>query len=231
MELGNTKFRIGKSVFTGGLFQFCILIQKKLWLTDISSECGKVHRGFRIAAVAEELFQRIAGTHGIRTAHFQVGKFLFDRFGDCTVKFQIFFIRSGKKFRVVRFFPHAPVTDPQVHTIRPSFVVMTDDIQADPRPFFRIGRRQDLVMFPAVFDVFTQTDLQFCAAGCRQLEIVVRRFEIVVPRIVFIRMEQRKDLRNIDQRIAGIFQRGIMIPGTTGIDLLEECNLTRLTGS
>ena len=100
---------------------------------------------------------------------------------------------------------------------------MADDVRTDVDPFRNIGRRIDLVFSDGMVYGFAETVENRGAYILDAVaDIVIGVAEIRIAGVVFIQMEQRKNVADVHQPAAGIVQRGVMQPGVGQVQLPER---------
>ena len=155
-----------------------------------------------------------------RTADLEVRKTFFEVRRRGFIQFEKLFRRAlpggAAVFarRIVRLVPDLPVFDVHGKTVRPAFVVMTDDMFADHRPFLKIGRHARAVFFRCVLNLGTQTVEDAAAGGLNPLQITIGLGKVIGRRVGGVARKIRKDRLDIDGVFAAVAgkERRVVIP-------------------
>ena len=154
-----------------------------------------------------------------------VRKAFFEMLGRRFVKFEELLLRALVPHAPVRlgFVPDFPVFDIPPETVGPSLVVVGDDVFADARPFRRILRRNYVVWlhFARPLDRRAQPVVRLHADLDHGLEIRIGEREVVVLRIVLVRVEIRKHVRNVDVMVKTVASGDIVQPAVRNAGLSE----------
>ena len=115
---------------------------------------------------------------------------------------------------ILGFVPYFPIFYAPLEAMRPSFVVVPDDMLADPRPFREVLRRIDVVRldFPVVLNRHTKPIEDFAPGLDKRLQVRVRKGKVVACRIVLVGVEVREHVRDVYIVRATPRSTGVMRP-------------------
>ena len=169
----------------------------------------KIQRHVLIATHGQKLHRKIRWTEFSvdkmtarakrRTADLHIRKLLRD--GSCrrAVELQVVVVRAAPHDRtILGFVPDFPITDVVMMSVRPAFVVMPDDAEADRCPFFHVRRRVGISFHARVLDAFAQPVDRLRAGLADGLDVFVGERKIIAPRQRRIGVRVWKDRMVID---------------------------------
>ena len=131
----------------------------------------------------ELTFHKTSGGSEGWTADLQGGELLFDGESNDAIESQVVVVRPAPHGRaVLGFVPNLPVANFVVKSVRPSFVVMPNDAEADRRPFFHVGGRMGLPLHTCVLDALAKAVNRFRAGCAHRGDVFVSQPEIIALR-------------------------------------------------
>ena len=200
-------------------------IQNLLRLDAVNMPGEKVHGGLFsvLGQSGKEVIHPVADTpRKRRTADLHVRETGFQMRRCDLVKFIIFrsstapaALVRGIVFIQIRLVPDFPVLNIMMVTIRPTLIVVGNDVFADHRPLFEVRRRKCVILFRPMFNGGAETVIRFRACVQCVLNKNIRQQKVVVRRIFRICIEIAENIGNIHavrSAVGGAVGR-IMVPG------------------
>ena len=97
----------------------------------------------------------------------------------------------------VRLVPDFPVLNVVLKSVRPTFIVVSNNVFANHRPLFEVWRRKRVVLFRPMLNGGAETVIRFRACIQRVLNKNIRQQKVVVRRIFRICIEITENVGNI----------------------------------
>ena len=126
---------------------------------------------------------------------------------------------------VVRLVPDFPIRDLPLVAVRPAFGVVADHVLADAGPFREVLRRKDAVRLAnrprVVLDRHAQAEVRFHTVVHKCLEVEVGEDEVVVLRVVLVRVEIAEDVGDVHPEVLSEHAADVVQPRVRHAGLLQ----------
>ena len=145
-----------------------------------------------------------------RPAHLELRVVGLDCLRHLLVEREVFLLGALPHPAALGLVPDLPVFDAVLEAVGPAVVVVADDVHADPGELVHVGRRM-VVVGGGRLDALAEPVDDLRAAVDEAFDVGIGLGERVVPRVVGIEVEERKDRGDIDdvgRRVVAVVEAG-----------------------